>query len=83
MRVSGCGLMLVGGEAFRWRPWVREGRKEGTVGEGAVREDAMTGRLKNQRGQWDVPDGAWGLLELVFPKPGMRPHNDTVRIDTD
>jgi NADH dehydrogenase [ubiquinone] 1 alpha subcomplex assembly factor 3 len=51
------------------------------VGEGAVGEDAMTGRLKNQRGQWDVPDGAWGLLELVFPKPGMRPHNDTVRID--
>jgi hypothetical protein len=71
MRVSGCGLLLVGGEAFRWRPWVREGRKEGTVGEGGAGDDAMTGRLLNGKGQWEVQEGAWGILELCWPKPGM------------
>lgn len=58
MRVSGCGLLLVGGEAFRWRPWKREG------------EDSMTGRLRNKKGQWEISEGGWGVLELVWPKPG-------------
>jgi NADH dehydrogenase [ubiquinone] 1 alpha subcomplex assembly factor 3 len=62
MRVSGCGLLLVGGEAFRWRPWV-SGEKED-----------VTGRLKNAKGQWEVREGAWGALELVWPKPGMSQH---------
>lgn len=62
MRVSGCGLLLVGGEAFRWRPWV-SGEKE-----------EVTGRLKNAKGQWEVKEGAWGALELVWPKPGMSQH---------
>ena len=62
MRVSGCGLLLVGGEAFRWRPWV-SGEKED-----------VTGRLKNAKGQWEVKEGAWGALELVWPKPGMSLH---------
>lgn len=62
MRVSGCGLLLVGGEAFRWRPWV-SGEKE-----------EVTGRLKNVKGQWEVKEGAWGALELVWPKPGMFQH---------
>lgn len=63
-RVSGSGILLVGGEAFRWRPWIKEG-------EGAAGNDAMTGRLFNKKGQWEVPDGAWGVLDLIFPKPGM------------
>lgn len=66
-RISGSGILLVGGEVFRWRPWLREQRKEGTVG-----EDEMTGRLLNKKGQWEVPDSAWGVLELIYPKPGMR-----------
>lgn len=66
MRISGSGLFLVGGEAFRWRPWVREGRREGSVG-----ENAMTGKLLNAKQQWEVPEGAWGVLHLVHPKPGM------------
>ena len=44
--------MLVGGEAFVWRPWDRR-------------------RLLNAKGQWDVKAEAWGILELVWPKPGM------------
>ncbi|KAJ4322272.1 hypothetical protein N0V94_002502 [Neodidymelliopsis sp. IMI 364377] len=75
MRVSGCGLLLVGGEAFRWRPWVREGSKEGTVREGGPGDDAMTGRLLNGKGQWEVQEGAWGILELCWPKPGTFSHS--------
>lgn len=70
VRLSGSGVLLVGGEVYRWRPWVREDRREGTVGDGATGKDAMTGRLLNAKGQWEVPEGVWGLLELVWPKPG-------------
>ncbi|CAI6337849.1 unnamed protein product [Periconia digitata] len=71
MRVSGSGVILVGGEVFRWRPWLQEQRKEGTVGEGAMGEDKMTGRLLNKKGQWEVPDSAWGVLDLIYPKPDL------------
>ena len=73
LKLSGSGVLLVGGEAFRWRPWIREGRKEGTVGEGGVGnegEGGGTGRLKNPKGQWEVQKEAWGVLDLVWPKPG-------------
>ncbi len=53
---GGAGVLLVAGEAFSWRPW--EARK-GDL------------RLVNNKGQWDVEDGAWGLFELLWPKPGM------------
>lgn len=53
---DGSGLLLVSGEAFAWRPWEAGGR----------------GRLLNQRGQWDTGDGAWGVLGLVWPKPGTK-----------
>lgn len=52
---EGSGVLLVGGEAFNWRPW--------EAGSGDM-------RLVNKKGQWDVEDGAWGLLGLVWPKPG-------------
>src|SRR6266536_2173583 len=57
---GGGGVLLVAGEAFSWRPW-EAGRKEGE-GKGL--------RLVNEKGQWDVGDEAWGLLGLVWPKPG-------------
>ncbi|RMZ73021.1 DUF498 domain [Pyrenophora seminiperda CCB06] len=71
MRISGSGILLVGGEAFRWRPWRRQGSNEGTITQGGTGEDAMTGKLLNTRGQWEVPEGAWGALELVYPKPDI------------
>ncbi|KAL8948118.1 MAG: hypothetical protein Q9222_005666 [Ikaeria aurantiellina] len=63
---GGSGCLLVGGEAFGWRPW-DAGRGSGM------------GRTVNKKGQWDVGDGAWGLLEVVWPKPdllilGLGPH---------
>ncbi|KAH6639167.1 hypothetical protein C7974DRAFT_306330 [Boeremia exigua] len=60
MRVSGCGLLLVGGEAFRWWPWV-----------GAEGEEGGMKRLRNAKGAWEVGEGCWGALELVWPKPDI------------
>lgn len=70
MRMAGCGVLLVGGEAYRWRPWLSPQGKQKTVRGDAAGEDAMTGRLLNAKGQWEVPDEAWGLLDVVWPKPG-------------
>lgn len=28
-------------------------------------------RLVNAKGQWEVPEGAWALLDLLWPRPGM------------
>lgn len=53
---GGTGVLLVAGEAFAWRPW------EGN--------DAAK-RMVNEKGQWDVSEEAFGLLGLVWPKPGM------------
>ena len=30
-RITGAGVMLVGGEAFKWRPWIREGKEGGSA----------------------------------------------------
>ena len=79
-KLSGCGVLLVGGEAYRWRPWLGEHRKEGTIEGGAKGDDDMTGRLLNSKGQWDAPEEAWGLLELVWPKPGMQRLLDNIAI---
>jgi NADH dehydrogenase [ubiquinone] 1 alpha subcomplex assembly factor 3 len=54
---GGTGVLLVAGEAFSWRPW--------EAGKG---DNKM--RLINDKGQWEVEDEAWGLLGLVWPKPG-------------
>jgi hypothetical protein len=50
---GGSGVLLIGGEAFTWRPF--HGRRA---------------RMINHKGQWECDDDAWGLLDLVWPKPG-------------
>ncbi len=49
---GGNGVLLVGGEAFSWKPW-RAGKS-----------------LVNGKGQWGVDSDAFGLLGLVWPRPG-------------
>lgn len=76
LRITGAGVILVGGEAFKWRPWVRPGRPEGTIGEGAAGDDikgvsSMSGKLKNAKGQWEADKMVWGALDLVWPKPDL------------
>lgn len=51
---DGSGVLLANGEAFRWRPWDVSGKKE----------------LVNRKGQFEVPGGAFGVLDLLWPRPG-------------
>ena len=76
LKVTGSGVLLIAGEAFKWRPWIREGRKEGTIGSGAAGDDdkgvkSAGGSLQNKKGQWDVAKHSWGVLELAWPKPDL------------
>ena len=76
LKVTGSGVLLLGGEAFKWRPWLEEGRKEGTIGAGAIGDDnkgvkSPGGKLLNKKGQWEVDKAAWGVLDLAWPKPDL------------
>jgi len=71
IKVSGSGILLVDGEAFQWRPWIRSGQKDKTFGAGVKENNAMTGKLLNSKGQWEVDGEAWGVLDLVWPKPDL------------
>ncbi|KAI1107188.1 hypothetical protein F4804DRAFT_297917 [Jackrogersella minutella] len=52
---DGSGVLLVGGEAFSWRPWLPRGEK----------------RLLNKTGQWEIPNETLNLLGLVWPRPDL------------
>lgn len=56
---NGDGVLLIGGHAFSWRPWL------------ATSSRNRTGML-NSKGAWEVsaPE-AWGILETIFPKPDL------------
>lgn len=58
---GGAGVLLVGGEAFAWTPWLKS--------EGAESKDKAS--MINQKGQWEVSEDSWGVLDLMWPKPGM------------
>ena len=59
---GGSGCLLVAGEAFSWRPWDA----------GSRGKSVEKGRMINMKGQWDVEKEAWGVLDLMWPKPGMK-----------
>jgi hypothetical protein len=69
---GGAGALLVGGEAFAWRPWlVGGGGGAGTaVGAGKGTRKEGGGRLLNDKGQWEVGEEAWAVLAAVWPRPG-------------
>lgn len=52
---GGDGVLLVGGEAFAWRPWSTKSSKAEMV---------------NRKGQFAVDEEVWGLLGVVWPRPG-------------
>lgn len=52
---GGNGALLVNGEAFAWRPWEATGSME----------------LVNKKGQFDLPKEAFGIFDLLWPRPGM------------
>lgn len=55
---NGNGCILVGGEVFAWRPWDATG------------DDGSGKGMINGKGQWDVGEEVWGVLGLVWPRPG-------------
>ncbi|KGO71895.1 NADH dehydrogenase [ubiquinone] 1 alpha subcomplex assembly factor 3 [Penicillium italicum] len=58
---NGDGLLLVGGEAFAWRPW--------KAIEGAESDRVAKDAMLNSKGQFELDESVWGLLSLVWPKP--------------
>ncbi|KAI0546244.1 hypothetical protein F4679DRAFT_558376 [Xylaria curta] len=54
---DGSGVILVGGEAFKWQPWLLRGEH----------------RLLNAKGQWEIPNEALGPLSVLWPRPGELP----------
>ncbi|KAG5930581.1 hypothetical protein E4U42_006669 [Claviceps africana] len=52
---DGDGALLVNGEAFRWKPWEARGSLE----------------LTNKKGQFDLPLEAFGLFDLLWPRPDL------------
>lgn len=58
---NGTGVLLVAGEAFAWRPW-----KAARVDDGRGEKSVV-----NKMGVFEVGPEAWGVLGLVWPKPGM------------
>lgn len=54
---DGSGVLLVGGEAFRWRPWLAS--------------ESKSKRLLNAKGQWHVDSSSLGLLGSVWPRPDI------------
>ena len=63
---GGAGALLVNGEAFAWRPWLGGGNGSGESGVRGTKDP----KLLNEKGQWEVPEEAFGLLGLVWPRPG-------------
>lgn len=54
---GGDGVLLVGGEAFAWRPW-------------STRPSKAKAEMVNRKGQFEVDEEVWGLLSMVWPRPG-------------
>ncbi|KAL3492623.1 hypothetical protein BJX62DRAFT_202493 [Aspergillus germanicus] len=55
---DGDGVLLVGGEAFSWRPWKKN-------------EGGEKSAMVNAKGQFEVDEQAWGVLDLVWPRPDL------------
>lgn len=56
---NGDGVLLVAGESFAWRPW-----------QSLKNTENPKRSMVNEKGQFELPEEAWGLLSLVWPRPG-------------
>lgn len=61
---GGAGILLVGGEAFTWQPWLMLPNSEGT-------QPHLGSLLNSRKGILSFPTDSLGLLELVHPKPDL------------
>ncbi|KAL8938040.1 MAG: hypothetical protein Q9216_004112 [Gyalolechia sp. 2 TL-2023] len=60
---GGSGCLLIAGEAFGWKPWEAD--------DGGPRDKHGRRKMQNSKGQWEVGHKAWGILEVVWPKPDL------------
>jgi NADH dehydrogenase [ubiquinone] 1 alpha subcomplex assembly factor 3 len=71
------GVMLLGGEAFLWRPWNSvpesegEGKGEGRDGRGKENEARRGEALLDKRGMLVLPPTTLGLLASMYPRPDL------------
>jgi hypothetical protein len=84
---GGDGALLVAGEAFRWRPWLVNNSSHNETGNGGgdagtTTRTGKTGRrqLVNSRGQVEIDPQAFGVLSLVWPRPGWFPRPEPLLI---
>ena len=70
---GGDGALLIAGEAFRWRPWSAglgdQGLGDGRSGIPAAA--ARRRRLVNDKGQLNMPEEAWAMFGVLWPRPGV------------
>ncbi|KAK0658677.1 NADH dehydrogenase (ubiquinone) 1 alpha subcomplex assembly factor 3 [Lasiodiplodia hormozganensis] len=75
LHVSNAGVLLVAGDAFKWRPWIRDDQAAAAAAdsgvEGGETKKKKADKLRDQRGMWECDQSAWGALEVVWPKPDL------------
>lgn len=64
---GGAGVLLVGGEAFKWEPW----RCMDSNSNNGTSTATLGAMLDARRGVLSIPSQSLGLLELVHPKPDL------------
>jgi len=64
---GGAGVLLVGGEAFKWEPW----RCMDSNSNNGMSTATLGTMLDARRGVLSIPSQSLGLLELVHPKPDL------------
>ncbi|KAK5945674.1 hypothetical protein PMZ80_002880 [Knufia obscura] len=62
---GGSGIMLVGGEAFKWEPW------RASTSTTTDAEPTLGSLLDTRKGILSIPPRSLSLLELVHPKPDL------------
>lgn len=58
LKIAGAGVLLAAGEAFAWRPWTND-------------SNGTRKNLRNAKGQFHIPEQAWAILDLLWPKPDL------------
>lgn len=62
---GGSGILLVGGEAFKWEPWRASPASSGNAAA------TLGSLLDTRKGILSIPPLSLGLLELIHPKPDL------------
>ncbi|KAK4176211.1 hypothetical protein QBC36DRAFT_329693 [Triangularia setosa] len=54
---NGNGALLIGGEAFEWKPWLTK--------------DGGSKKMINSKWQWEIDPESLGVLRVVWPRPDL------------